>query len=166
MSPRMVQIYQAYADLERHTGRTQPLIKAASMIGGKEAMAIGEEMGAQHLTCLAPVLKDLFEMQVSGDSKKAELNTYATFDVPQRLKDLLQVDPLSPGGKPYTIDPSVDWLADGGAALDSYIAQDAETEKRIQASLDLFLAAEKVCIEAVERVRKGESTEGLVFGGL
>ncbi|PWN19581.1 aldolase [Microstroma glucosiphilum] len=166
MSPRMVQIYQAYADLERHTGRTQPLIKAASMIGGKEAMAIGEEMGAQHLTCLAPVLKELFEMQVSGDSKKAEINTYATFDVPERLKDLLQVDPLSPGGKPYTIDPSLDWLADGGAALDAYIAGDAETAKRLQASLDLFIGAEAVAIEAVERVRRGEGTEGLVFGGL
>ncbi|CAO1638271.1 unnamed protein product [Sympodiomycopsis kandeliae] len=171
MSPRMVQIYNTYDLLAKKTGKQQPMIKAASNISGKEVVAIARDMGAQHITILAPVIKQLLEQQVPIEE------TRVTHPKPQQafvndkvltaqMLELLKADSLSVGGKAFVVDHDVDYLAHNGAALDEVIKQDPETAKRLKDSLDLFIGAEAVAKEAIEKVIKGESIEGLVFGGL
>lgn len=177
MSPRMAQIYVAYQQLEATTGRKQPLIKGASLISGKESLALGVEMGVtQQLTLLGNVFNQLFEMKVSSERQlspqEAELEQQQRLahpfarKLPAEFLPLLEKDPLSADGLPFKVDPSVDWLANGGKALDDYINSDIETARRLQESLDLFIKAEDVAKEVVEKVWRDESLEGLVFGGL
>lgn len=171
MSPRMVQIFNTYQTLAKRTGRQQPMIKAASNISGKEVLAIAKDMGAQHITILGGVLKQLIEMQVpASEAQVTSAKPVQAFVDdktlnPAMLKSL-GVDPLSPEGKPFVVDYEVDYLANGGAALDEAIKRDPETAKRLKDSLDLFIAAEAVGKDAIEKLIKGESIEGMVFGGL
>lgn len=147
------------------------MIKAASNISGKEVLAIAKDMGAQHITILGGVIQELLELQVPASEAEAAQSKPSQAFVNDKtltpaMLELLKVDPLSPGNKPFVVDADVDYLADGGAELDAAIKHDPETQKRLKDSLDLFIGAEAVAKDAIEKVTKGESIAGLVFGGL
>lgn len=171
MTPRMVQIYHAYQTLATRTGKQQPMIKAASNISGTEVLAIAKDMGAQHITILGGVIKQLLDTQVPASEAQVNQAKPAKAFVNDKtlsaeMLKMLEVDPLNADGKPFVVDYETDYIANGGAALDEAIKADPETQKRLKDSLDLFIAAEAVGKEAIEKVIKGESIEGLVFGGL
>ena len=171
MTPRMVQIYHAYQTLATGTGKQQPMIKAASNISGTEVLAIAKDMGAQHITILGGVIKQLLDTQVpASEAQVVQPKPAKAFVDDKKLSaemlEMLKVDPLNADGKPFVVDYEKDYIANGGTALDEAIKADAETEKRLKDSLDLFIAAEAVGKEAIEKVIKGESIDGLVFGGL
>lgn len=74
-----------------------------------------------------------------------------------RLQPLTSIDPLNAeGGKTVTADyaavTQVDYLADGGKALDAAIAADPVVKDRLEAALALFVAAEKRSQDKVDTV--------------
>ena len=75
--------------------------------------------------------------------------------VSERLKGLLTVDPLAPAGWDGRLaSTDVDYLADGGAALQRAIAADPETTKRLDEALTLFTGGENRSKAKVEEMLK------------
>lgn len=157
MAPRMVQMFELYKQLAAKTGKDQPIIKGASNITAAEVLACAD-MGVQHITILAPVLKELCQMKVApNDASKIQPKPKrAYFDDKQlspRMLALTDKDPLAPRPEAFKIaSTDVDYLANQGAKLEEAIAQDPETGRRLKDALDLFIGAEKEAKEAIERV--------------
>ena len=146
MSPRMVQIYEAYRELEAKTGKTQPLIKGASNITAQEVLAVAE-MGAQHCTILEPVLKQLCELQVLIPNAPQPKNVGYSRALSPRMLSLLNTDPLAP--KFTKFDVETDYLKNQGEELEKAIREDPECEKRLKDALELFIGAEQRAKEAI-----------------
>ncbi|UZJ55607.1 hypothetical protein CBS101457_004927 [Exobasidium rhododendri] len=157
MAPRMVQMFELYKQLAAKTGKDQPLIKGASNITAAETLACAE-MGVHHITILAPVLKELCQMQVApNDLDKIQAKPKrAYFDDKQlspRMLALMKIDPLAPNPQEFKLASiDVDYLANQGEKLEESIAQDPQTARRLKDALDLFVGAEKECKEAIEKV--------------
>jgi transaldolase len=156
-SPRIIQILEAYKKLYKETGKEQPLLKNASFISAEEAMAAGE-MGCHSATISHTVLNDLASRPYDAAAQPAEgvpkpAHPYRNARaLPARFEPLLAIDPLSAGNKALA-DAAlrVDYLADGGAALDKAIAADKEAANRLKIALELFTGGENRSKEKVEK---------------
>ncbi|KAL1893497.1 hypothetical protein Sste5346_006325 [Sporothrix stenoceras] len=159
-SPRVVQILEIYRRLYKATGEEQPLLKNASFISAEEALAAGE-MGCHSATISHTVLNELASRTYDpatqpgqGVAKTALQYRDDSPAVPARLQSLLTIDPLRKDGKPqFTLDEAVkiDYLADGGKALDAAIAADPVAKKRLEVALELFTGGENRSKEKIEK---------------
>ncbi|KJR90067.1 transaldolase [Sporothrix schenckii 1099-18] len=159
-SPRVVQILEVYRRLYKATGKEQPLLKNASIISAEEALA-ASEMGCHSVTISHTVLNELASRTYDastqpgqGIPKTALQYRDGSPAVPARLQSLLTIDPLREDGKPqFTLDKAVkiDYLAEGGKALEAAIAADPTSKKRLEVALELFTRGENRSKEKVEK---------------
>ncbi|KAJ1036025.1 hypothetical protein NDA18_000173 [Ustilago nuda] len=144
MSARMAHIYQAYRQLTLDTPGTQPpVIKAASFIALNEVLAM-PALGAQQATILAPTLAQMCALAapVPTGNVYRPSKTYA-LELPEATKPLLNLDPLRADGKAHNFNVGrVDYLANGAEELHNAIAEDAETKRRIDDAVQVFVKAE------------------------
>jgi transaldolase len=162
-SARVVQILDTYHRLFKETGKRQPLLKNASFITAQEAMAAGE-MGCQSATISHTVLNELAKLVYDPSKQPGEgvtkAQSYTADDyyktaptTPVRLQKLLTVDTLSKTGlNPEHHRTDIDWLADGGKALDKAIEEDEPSRLRLKDAMTLFTGGEnrsKAKIDAV-----------------
>ncbi|KAF4964565.1 hypothetical protein FSARC_7524 [Fusarium sarcochroum] len=154
MSPRLVQIQQVYQRLREETGKVQPLLKPASFISAREAIAMGE-VGCHHATIPEDILLQLSLLDAEAnpppgnDTKKQE-------GIPsERIAHLAKTDPLAdPNWNGKLPSTDVNYLADNGAALAKAIAADPVTEKGLYEALESFKANELQSKAAIEEVLK------------
>ena len=173
MSPRIIHMLEAFARDFAATGREQPVMVIARYASHKQAnsetkrlttnniyshlqpeevMAMAE-LGCPHITISAANLKALQAMpdDLPPPARKPK-SRYAEYATAKRLTALSTVDPLAGpawNGKLATME--TDYVSDGGAKLDAFIAQDAIASRRFEDARKFFLAAEdtaKVAIEA------------------
>ncbi|KAL0936993.1 transaldolase b [Colletotrichum truncatum] len=158
MSARIVQIIETYKRLYKETGKEQPLVKNASFISAKEAMAAGE-MGCHSATISHTVLDQLAKLEYDGTKQPGEgtpkpVNVYKEAKpVPERLKKLVNIDPLAAAewdGKLASTD--IDYLANGGAELQKAIQADPVSTTRLADALKLFIGGEERSKAKVEEV--------------
>jgi transaldolase len=154
MSPRVLQILETYRQLYLDTKQEQPLMKLASFISPEEAMAAGE-MGCHSATVSHEVLNKLKSLPYDGPKPPGKFRAKPKHvygdghDVPERLQKLLKTDPL---GKWEPVRADVDYLANGGTALDSAIKGDPVVEQRLKDALELFTAAEERSKAKIEKI--------------
>ncbi|KAF3798195.1 Transaldolase [Colletotrichum gloeosporioides] len=160
MSARIVQIIETYKRLYKETGKEQPLVKNASFISAKEAMAAGE-MGCHSATISHTVLDQLAKLEYDGTKQPGEgtpkpVHVYKNAGpCPERLKKLANVDPLAAAewdGKLASTD--IDYLANGGAELTKAIEADPISTTRLSDALKLFIGGEERSKAKVEEVLK------------
>ncbi|KAF2726576.1 aldolase [Polyplosphaeria fusca] len=144
MSARIVQILDTYKRLYKETGKEQPLLKNASFISPKEAMAAGE-MGCHSATISHTCIEELAKLPYDGSKQPGagvpKPNPYykAGGPTPERLRKLANVDPLAAAdwdGKLASTD--IDYLANNGAELEKAIKKDPVTVERLDIALKLF----------------------------
>ncbi|KAF2465800.1 aldolase [Lindgomyces ingoldianus] len=144
MSARIIHILETYKRLYKETGKDQPLLKNASFITPKEAMAAGE-MGCHSATISHTVLDELAKLPYDGSKQPGEgvpkpAHAYKNAQpTPERLKILSNVDPLAAAdwdGKLASTD--IDYLANNGAELEKAIEKDPITVQRLDDALKLF----------------------------
>jgi transaldolase len=123
-------------------------------------MAAGE-MGCHSVTISPAVLKELSErtwdpsaQPGAGVAKVPADETYSDARVlPARFGPLKAIDPLSPDQMAAVVDATkVDYLANGGKALDEAIAADPEAARRLKFALEMFTNAENLSKVKVEKV--------------
>ncbi|ODN87426.1 transaldolase [Cryptococcus wingfieldii CBS 7118] len=170
MSFRMRHIRDTYDRLEKETGKVQPLIKSASFITAREAMAM-VELGADHATILSGCMADLLSTtRLPVYAKGAEWQVRLSADTPNtqwadwtppepvaskaRMAEMAKADPLSglmqQDWKIASTD--VDYLADG--VLDKLNEEDEVTKTRLRDALVLFQGGEKESQIEIERLQK------------
>ncbi|KAG8164102.1 hypothetical protein KVR01_006020 [Diaporthe batatas] len=150
MSARIVQILETYKRLYKETGKQQPLLKNASFLTAKEAMAAGE-LGCHSATISHTVLDQLAKLRYDRAEQPGEGSTpkpvsyYAQAGpTPERLRKLSTVDPLAAAdwdGKLASTD--VDYLANGGKELEEAIRRDPISVTRLKDALEFFVSAEE-----------------------
>lgn len=165
MAARMIHIIETYKRLYKQTGKEQPLVKGASYISAKEAMATGE-MGCHHATISADVIKQLAKLPYDGTTQPGEgvakphsaASGYKNFGAtPSRLLKLSTVDPLAAAdwdGKLASTD--IDYLANNGAELEKAIEADPITKARLYDALELFKGGELRSKAAIEEALKAQ----------
>lgn len=158
MSARTLQILETYARLYKETGKQQPLLKQASFITAKEAMAAGEH-GCHSATISPQVLDELASLQYDGTKQPGEgkpkpmdLSAYIDKKTPDRLREVSKIDPLQAKEIAQKLaSTDVDYLANNGAELDKANEADPVTKARLDDALKLFtggLMESKAKIEA------------------
>jgi transaldolase len=166
-SPRIIQIIETYKRLYGETGQEQPLVKNASFISPEEAMAAGE-MGCHSATISHMVLNELAELTYDPQDKNPKKRLPAVGPgrlahvykdaavLTDRFLPLSLIDPLTDSNKAISIDDAikVDWLANGGKALDEANAADPQTARRLKIALELFTGGENRSKEKVEVAMK------------
>ncbi|KUI67411.1 Transaldolase [Cytospora mali] len=149
MSARIVQILETYKRLYKETGKEQPLLKNASFVSPKEAMAAGE-LGCHSATISHTVLNELGQLKYDGSQQPGEgvpkpVQYYRDIGpTPERLKKLSTIDPLAAAdwdGKLASTD--IDYLANDGAELEKAIQKDPITVTRLADALKLFTGGEE-----------------------
>ncbi|KAK0100209.1 hypothetical protein ONS95_008548 [Cadophora gregata] len=160
MSARMVQMLETYKRLYKETGKEQPMVKSASFISPKEAMAAGE-MGCHHATISADVLSQLVVLPYDGSKQPGEgvpksAHPYKNAGpIPARLSKLLTMDPLAPKGWDGNLaSTDIDYLANSGAELEKSIEADPATKTRLFEALELFKGGELRSKAAIEEAMK------------
>ncbi|RKL44065.1 hypothetical protein BFJ72_g3798 [Fusarium proliferatum] len=153
MSPRVVQIQQVYKRLREETGKTQPLLKPASFISAREAMAMAE-LGCDHATLPEDILLRLSQLDADVNPPPGSDSGMKTGDPSQRIAHLAQTDPLA--GSNWSGLPAldIDYLADNGAALTEAIAADTVAQRGLDQALEAFKANELQSRDAIEEVLK------------
>ncbi len=176
MSPRVIHMLEAFARDYAATGREQPVMVIAryasagpvskhaltrtdinSHLQPAEVMAMAE-LGCPHITISAANLKALMEMpdDLPPPASKPK-GRYAEHATAKRLTALSSIDPLAgPGwdGKLATME--TDYVSDGGAKLDAFIAQDPIVSKRFEDARKFFLASEEMAKVAIEVEMKAQ----------
>jgi len=160
MSARMVQMLETYKRLYKETGKEQPMVKSASFISPKEAMAAGE-MGCHHATISADVLKQLADLKYDGTKQPGEgvpkpMHPYMNAGpTPARLSKLSKTDPLAAADWDGTLaSTEIDYLANNGAELEKAIEADPITKTRLFEALELFKGGELRSKAAIEEAMK------------
>ncbi|KAL2283620.1 hypothetical protein FJTKL_09693 [Diaporthe vaccinii] len=154
MSPRIVQIVEVYKRLRQETGKTQPLLKPASFISAREAMAMAE-FGCEHATIPEDILLQLSILDAVANPPPGDDVPKKTGVPSPRVAHLLNVDPLAgPGWDGTLASTEVDYLKDNGAALTQAIAADPFTEKGLHAALEAFKENELQSRRAIEEAMK------------
>ncbi|KAF7593230.1 hypothetical protein BBP40_011771 [Aspergillus hancockii] len=161
MSARIVQMLETYRRLYRETGKQQPLIKNASFINAKEAMAAGE-MGCHSATISPQVLTELSKFPYDGSKqpgagvpKPTHPNHQNAVPTAARLRKLATTDPLAAAdwdGKLASTD--IDYLANDGAELERAIKADPITVTRLKDALELFIGGENKSRVKIEEALK------------
>ncbi|KAG9958766.1 aldolase, partial [Aureobasidium melanogenum] len=143
MSARTLQILETYARLYKETGNEQALLKQASFITAKEAMAAGEH-GCHSATISPQVLNELSKLTYDGSKQPGEgkpkpAHMYAGYKTPDRLADASKIDPLAAASIDAKIaSTDVDYLANNGEELQKAIKADPVTSQRLDDALKLF----------------------------
>ncbi|KAG9603132.1 aldolase, partial [Aureobasidium melanogenum] len=143
MSARTLQILETYARLYKETGKEQPLLKQASFITVKEAMAAGEH-GCHSATISPQVLDELSKLTYDGSKQPGEgkpkpAHMYAGYKTPDRLAEVSRIDPLAAASIDAKIaSTDVDYLANNGEELQKAIKDDPVTSQRLDDALKLF----------------------------
>ncbi|KAJ4264542.1 hypothetical protein NW762_005744 [Fusarium torreyae] len=152
MSPRLVQIQQIYKRLHEETGKVQPLLKPASFISAREAIAMGE-IGCNHATIPEDILLQLSLLDAEENPPPGNDAKKQTGIPSERVAHLAKTDPLAgpnwDGKLPST---DMDYLADNRAALTKAIAADPITEKGLFEALEAFKENELQSKAAIEEV--------------
>ncbi|KAL9474277.1 hypothetical protein ACSS6W_008657 [Trichoderma asperelloides] len=157
MSARVFQILETYRRLYKETGKEQPLLKNASFISAKEAMAAGE-LGCHSATISHTVLDQLAKLKYDGTKQPGEgapkpVHVYKNAPpVPERLRKLAKIDPLAAAewdGKLASTD--IDYLANGGAELAKAIEADPITKERLAIALELFTGGENRSKDKIDK---------------
>ncbi|KAF9872385.1 hypothetical protein CkaCkLH20_10212 [Colletotrichum karsti] len=152
MSPRLVQILQVYSRLREETGKEQPLLKPASFISAREAMAMGE-FGCDHATIPEDILLQLSLLDAHANPPPGDDSPKKTGQPSPRIAHLASTDLLaSPDWDGKLPSTDVDYLADNGAALERAIAADPVTERGLREALEAFQANELQSKAAIEEV--------------
>ncbi|ORY04478.1 hypothetical protein BCR34DRAFT_491488 [Clohesyomyces aquaticus] len=160
MSARIVHILETYKQLYKETGKEQPLLKNASFITPKEAMAAGE-MGCHSATISHTVLEELSKLSYDGSKQPGEgvpkpVHAYRNAGpTPERLRKLSKIDPLAAAdwdGKLVSTD--IDYLANNGAELEKAIEKDPITVQRLDDALKLFQGGIRESMEKIEASMK------------
>ena len=123
-------------------------------------MAAGE-MGCHSATISHTVLDQLAKLPYdaskqpgAGRPKPAHVYKDAA-PLSDRLKPLMAIDPLAPAGWDGKLaSTDVDYLADGGVALQKAIEADPESKKRLDEALTLFIGGENRSKDKVEQMLK------------
>lgn len=153
MSPRILQIQQFFASQCAATGTPQPIMVIASHLSAKEVYAMAD-LRCSHITVSAPNLVALAETVADLPPETTEPKpapSYEGWTVPERLKGIVDTDPLAPAGwKGVTASNDTDYVADGGKKLDEYIRNDELVSKRIEDARQFFLDAENTAKAAIE----------------
>ncbi|KAF5651948.1 transaldolase [Fusarium sp. NRRL 25303] len=149
MSSRIVQIQQIYKRLREETGKTQPLLKPASFISAREAMAMAE-LGCDHATLPEDILLRLSQLDADANPPPGSDSCMKTGAPSQRIAHLAQADLLA--GSNWSGLPAldIDYLADNGAALTEAIAADTIAQKGLNQALEAFKANELQSRDAIE----------------
>lgn len=156
MSARIFQILEIYRRLYQETGKEQPLLKNASFISAKEAMAAGE-LGCHSATISHTVLDQLAKLKYDGTKQPGEgtpkpVHVYKNPPpVSERLRKLANIDPLAAAnwdGKLASTD--IDYLAHGGEQLDKAIEADPIAKERLAIALELFTGGENSSKDKIE----------------
>ncbi|KAL1975411.1 hypothetical protein VTN31DRAFT_3803 [Thermomyces dupontii] len=161
MSPRIIQMLEVYRRLYKETGKQQPLIKNASFISPKEAMAAGE-MGCHSATISHQVLTELAKLPYDASKqpgihvpKPKHPDHQNSVPTPERLRPLLKTDPLAPAGFGERLARTdIDYLANNGAELEKAIKADPVTTARLKDALELFIDAENRSRKKIEEALK------------
>ncbi|KAL7896015.1 aldolase [Trichoderma sp. SZMC 28014] len=161
MSARVFQILETYRRLYKETGKEQPLLKNASFISAKEAMAAGE-LGCHSATISHTVLDQLAKLKYDGTKQPGEgapkpVHVYKNAPaVSERLRKLAKIDPLAAAewdGKLASTD--IDYLANGGAELAMAIEADPITKERLAIALELFTGGENRSKDKIDTALRG-----------
>ncbi|KAH7470426.1 hypothetical protein FOMA001_g14371 [Fusarium oxysporum f. sp. matthiolae] len=153
MSPRIVQIQQIYKRLREETGKTQPLLKPASFISAREAMAMAE-LGCDHATIPEDILLQLSLLDAEANAPPGG-DSYMKNGTPsQRIAHLAQVDPLIGPDWPGLPTLDINYLADNGAALTQAIVADPVTQRGLDEAIEAFKANELQIRDAIEEALK------------
>ncbi|EHY52577.1 hypothetical protein ABEF92_005178 [Exophiala dermatitidis] len=154
MSARVIHILDTFAKAYAETGEEQPIMIIASHFNTAEILAMAE-LGCQHITIQAHNLKALLETPdtLPPVTKKKPDHPYAEFTIPERLKTLANLDPLS--GEDWDgvlATTRTDYVVNGGAQLDQFIQGNAVVKKRLQDAEKLFLDAEEKAGAAIRQL--------------
>ncbi|KAH6993269.1 hypothetical protein EDB82DRAFT_170342 [Fusarium venenatum] len=154
MSPRIVQIQQAYQRLQQETGRVQPLLKPASFVSPQEVMAMAE-FGCDHVTVPEDILLQLSLIDVEENLPPGDVAQEHIQGVSERVAHLAKADPLAgalwDGKLPST---EIDYLADNGVALEEAIAADPVTRRGLLEALEAFKQNELQSRAVIEEALK------------
>ncbi|KAF9774143.1 hypothetical protein IL306_007893 [Fusarium sp. DS 682] len=152
MSPRIIQIQEVYKRLREETGKIQPLLKPASFISAREAMAMAE-FRCDHVTIPEDIILQLSMLDAEANPPPGDMSLTQT-GIPSRVAHLAQSDPLAVpdwSGLPST---EVDYLADNGAALTKAIVADPVTKRGLDEALEAFKTNELQSRNAIEEALK------------
>ncbi|EJT98552.1 aldolase [Dacryopinax primogenitus] len=145
MSARIVHIVQTYTKLAKETGERMPLVKLASFLSAKEAMA-AIELGCHAVTLPGPVLDALKSTPATSPppSRPKDLPAYSNPPaLPPHLQMLENTDPLASADWDGRLaSPDVDYLVNNGELLDEAIHADPVTRERLGDALEAFVDAE------------------------
>lgn len=153
MSARVIHILETFTKAYAETGKEQPIMVIASQFHAEEIMALAE-MGCQHITISAAVLKALKETEdtlppVTAAKPK---HPYASLATPERLKALSTRDDLAgPEWDGVFATMDTDLVSGGGAKLDEFIRRDPIVTKRITDASNFFLEMEDKARKEIER---------------
>ncbi|RJE18938.1 Transaldolase [Aspergillus sclerotialis] len=154
MSPRIMQIQETYARLYKETGKVQPMLKPASFISAREAMAMGE-LGCHHATVPGDVINQLSLLNLESNPPPGHDAPKKTGVPSPRVIHLAKTDPLAgPGWDGKLAFTDVDYLANNGAALDQAINDDPITKRGLHEALEGFKTNELQSKNAIEEVLK------------
>jgi transaldolase len=147
--------YVSHGIIRRHKKLTVNNIY--SHLQPEEVMAMAE-LGCPHITISAANLKALQEMpdDLPPPARKPK-SRYAEYATAKRLTALSTVDPLAGpawDGKLATME--TDYVSDGGARLDAFIAQDPSVSRRFEDARKFFLAAEETARVAIDAEMKAQ----------
>ncbi|KAG9496081.1 hypothetical protein J7337_012657 [Fusarium musae] len=149
MSHRIVQIQHIYQRLRQETGKTQPLLKPASFISAREAIAMAE-LGCDHATIPEDILLQLSLLDAEANPPPGSDSHMKTGSPSSRVAHLANIDPLAGPGWPGLPALDIDYLADNGAALTKAIAADTFTQRGLDTALEAFKANELQSRDAIE----------------
>lgn len=152
MSARVIHILETFTKAYAETGKEQPTMVIASQFHVEEILALAE-MGCQHITISAAVLKALKETKDTlppVTTTKAQ-HPYAALATPERLKVLSTMDGLAgPDWDGVFATMDTDFVRDGGAKLDEFIRNDPLVSKRINDATKFFLEMEDKARKEIE----------------
>ncbi|KAI0857047.1 hypothetical protein F4860DRAFT_370692 [Xylaria cubensis] len=168
-SPRMIQIIETYKRLYKETGKEQPLVKLASFLSAKEAMAAGE-FGCHSATISHTVLDQLAKLkwnepeQPGAGIPKPEHPYKNPGPTPARLIELAKTDPLTANWDGKLASTDIDYLANNGAELEKAIEKDPIATNRLAEALKIFIgddengetSSRKKCEEVIAHVQAEE----------
>ncbi|KAK5051036.1 hypothetical protein LTR84_003595 [Exophiala bonariae] len=153
-SNRIIQMLEAFRDLNLKTGRTQPLIKNAAYRSIKEAIA-SAELGCHSATMSTAVIDELAatpydkSLDFGEPVPKAEVPDRSIRTTPVRLQALLSSDSLQEA--PFVrASIEIDYLANGGANLIAAMGKDPVGLGRLQDAISLFVRAENASKQLIE----------------
>lgn len=113
------------------------------------------EFGCEHATIPENILLEMSNTLATTRSRREDPSSKGRRILSPRLAHLITIDPLSDsswdGNLPRR---DIDYLKDGGAALDDAIHSDQVTEKGLYEALEAFKAKEMQSRDAIEAALK------------